>query len=262
MLGRSFSEWWWTSAIAFHRCVRAAGGHYCHIYSIVGVRLARVSLERIGSRDNRLCSLAIARGLSSQAVWKLQLFKNSVVTLHYACSGDMTSDKITRAHSLHMKSKFGHSGSTHPPKTCHEFLWRLLTTCLHAMCVLKPNRCRRLFVFRQRFPNVPIMALTATATPRVSQDIMKQLQMKNPVMFTASFNRPNLRYHVIKKSKTVIDDMAERIVEKHFDEFNYVAAGIVYCLSRNDCEKVAEELQVLRSSLKRALLNCANWFNV
>lgn len=88
------------------------------------------------------------------------------------------------------------------------------------------------------------MALTATATPRVSQDIMKQLQMKSPVMFSASFNRPNLQYHVLQKKKSVIEDMAERIIEKHSDRFNHVEAGIVYCLSRNDCEKVADELQV------------------
>ena len=99
-------------------------------------------------------------------------------------------------------------------------------------------------MFRQRFPNVPIMALTATATPRVSQDIMKQLHMRNPVMFSASFNRPNLRYRVEQKTKSAIEDMAERIIEKHSDPFNHVAAGIVYCLSRKDCEKVAEELQV------------------
>ena len=100
-------------------------------------------------------------------------------------------------------------------------------------------------MFRERFPNVPIMALTATATPRVSQDIMKQLKMKDPVMFSASFNRPNLIYHVIpKNTKSVIEDMAERILEEHYDRFNFVASGIVYCLSRKDCEKVAEELQV------------------
>lgn len=89
------------------------------------------------------------------------------------------------------------------------------------------------------------MALTATATPRVSEDIMKQLCMRNPAKFSASFNRPNLRYHVLKKGRAVIGDMAERLVQRHYDGYNFVQPGIVYCLSRADCEKVAEELEVL-----------------
>lgn len=88
------------------------------------------------------------------------------------------------------------------------------------------------------------MALTATATPRVSEDIMKQLRLRNPVVFSASFNRPNLRYHVLKKGKNVISDMAQRLLERHYDGFNFVQPGIIYCLSRADCERVAEELEV------------------
>ena len=89
------------------------------------------------------------------------------------------------------------------------------------------------------------MAMTATATPHVSEDIMKQLNMRNPVVFSASFNRPNLKYHVIKKRKAVVSDMANRLIELHSDKFLYIKPGIVYCLSRADCEKVSDELEVI-----------------
>lgn len=99
-------------------------------------------------------------------------------------------------------------------------------------------------MFRNDFPQVPIMALTATATPRVSKDILDQLCMRNPVIFSASFNRPNLRYHVLKKSKDIVSSMAERLMQQHSDAYSLVQPGIIYCLSRADCEKVAEELDV------------------
>ena len=105
--------------------------------------------------------------------------------------------------------------------------------------------CSGLSVFRSQVcPDTPIMALTATATPRVSDDIVKQLGMRNPVGFTSSFNRPNLKYTVLKKGKKVIEAIADRIVAHHYDQFTKLEPGIVYCLSRNDCEKVASELEV------------------
>jgi bloom syndrome protein len=88
------------------------------------------------------------------------------------------------------------------------------------------------------------MALTATATLRVSNDIIQQLDMRSPVTFTSSFNRRNLTYHVLKKGRKVVEDMAERIMKKHYDPYTLVRPGIVYCLSRADCERVAEELEV------------------
>lgn len=93
------------------------------------------------------------------------------------------------------------------------------------------------------------MALTATATPRVSEDIVAQLRMRDAVVFTSSFNRPNLTYYVHKKGAHVIEAMAERLVEKHFDQNIFIMPGIVYCLSRADCEKVAEELQARSSGV-------------
>jgi len=60
---------------------------------------------------------------------------------------------------------------------------------------------RRLAELRQQFPEVPLMALTATATERVRQDIAKQLRLREPRRYVASFNRPNLTYRVLAKSK-------------------------------------------------------------
>lgn len=73
---------------------------------------------------------------------------------------------------------------------------------------------------------------------------MKQLRLRNPIIFSASFNRPNLRYHVLKKGRNIVSDMAQRLIERHHDGFNFVQPGIIYCLSRADCERVAEELEV------------------
>lgn len=103
--------------------------------------------------------------------------------------------------------------------------------------------CRAIRRLRQQFPRVPILALTATATPRVAADITTQLQMRASVLFTASFNRANLEYSVVPKTKRVVEAMADRIVERHLDKLTGVAAGLVYCLSRADTEKVAEELE-------------------
>jgi ATP-dependent DNA helicase RecQ len=94
---------------------------------------------------------------------------------------------------------------------------------------------RQLAKLRAALPNVPIMALTATATSRVRTDIIKHLQLREPDTFVASFNRPNLSYRVIPKdqpAKQVIDFVRQREHE----------SGIIYCASRAAAERVAESL--------------------
>src|SRR5207245_4096079 len=61
---------------------------------------------------------------------------------------------------------------------------------------------RQLAQLRELFPHVPIMALTATATERVRTDILKQLRLRNPGCYVASFNRPNLTYRVLAKDSS------------------------------------------------------------
>lgn len=94
---------------------------------------------------------------------------------------------------------------------------------------------RQIAQLRPLFPDVPMMALTATATERVRADIIKQLKLRDPRCYLASFNRPNLTYRVVPKTKgydQLLDFVRARPRE----------AGIVYCASRAATEKLAERL--------------------
>ncbi len=86
--------------------------------------------------------------------------------------------------------------------------------------------------------NISIVALTATATPKVQDDITKNLGMPNAEVFKATFNRPNLFYEVRPKTKSVDADIIR------FVKQNEGKSGIVYCLSRKRVEELAQVLQV------------------
>lgn len=95
---------------------------------------------------------------------------------------------------------------------------------------------RQLAGLREHLPNVPFLALTATATLRVREDIVRLLQLREPRCYTASFNRPNLTYRIVPKNKPtqqVVD-----WIKQHPDD-----SGIVYCASRKSTEAVAEKLK-------------------
>ena len=87
-------------------------------------------------------------------------------------------------------------------------------------------------------PNLPVIALTATATIKVQQDIMKNLEIMDAKVFKSSFDRPNLYYEVRSKTKDVIKDIIKYIKQ------NPGKSGIVYCLSRKKVEELAETLIV------------------
>jgi len=94
---------------------------------------------------------------------------------------------------------------------------------------------RQISGLRQLFPDVPFMALTATATGRVREDIVTHLKLRDPKCYVASFNRPNLTYRVLPKNKPydqLLDFLRARPKE----------GGIVYCQSRKSVERVAANL--------------------
>jgi ATP-dependent DNA helicase RecQ len=96
---------------------------------------------------------------------------------------------------------------------------------------------RRLRPIIEQIADCPIMALTATATPKVQQDIQKNLGMLNAKLFKASFNRSNLYYEIRPKN-----NVGKQIIQ--YIKANSGKSGIIYCLSRKKTEEIAELLQV------------------
>ncbi|HEY1719344.1 MAG TPA: DNA helicase RecQ [Verrucomicrobiae bacterium] len=94
---------------------------------------------------------------------------------------------------------------------------------------------RQISELREHFPNVPFMALTATATGRVREDIVNHLKLRESKCYVASFNRPNLTYRVLAKNKPY--DQLLQFLRARPKE-----SGIVYCMSRKSTESVAANL--------------------
>ncbi len=94
---------------------------------------------------------------------------------------------------------------------------------------------RNLKTLRGKFPGVPIMALTATATQKVREDIISQLDLKNHQVFISSFNRPNLNYQVLPKKDSIKSILKLLGQDK-------AASAIIYCFSRNDTEQLVAQL--------------------
>ncbi|GAB7220354.1 DNA helicase RecQ [Vibrio comitans] len=92
---------------------------------------------------------------------------------------------------------------------------------------------QKLSILPQRFPNVPRIALTATADERTKQEIISQLQLSNAEVFVHSFDRPNIRYHVSEMANAK-HELWDFIEQNHPQD-----AGIVYCLSRKKVEETA-----------------------
>ncbi len=102
----------------------------------------------------------------------------------------------------------------------------------------RPEYRRLRIIFEMMGDRIPVIALTATATPKVQNDILKNLNMTGATVFKSSFNRPNLYYEIRPKSQNVIKDIIRYIKQ------NSGKSGIVYCLSRKKVEELAETLQV------------------
>lgn len=97
---------------------------------------------------------------------------------------------------------------------------------------------------RSQFAGVPVMALTATATENVKVDVIHNLGIVNCEVLTQSFNRPNLTYEVRSKGKAkdVLESIADTIKTVYSNQ-----SGIIYCLSRKNCESIAESLRKLHN---------------
>jgi ATP-dependent DNA helicase RecQ len=95
---------------------------------------------------------------------------------------------------------------------------------------------RRLAELREHFPGVPFQAFTATATPRVREDIALQLKLQEPVLLVGTFDRPELTYRVLPRQD--LEGQVAAAIRRHPD-----AASIVYCISRKETESLASALQ-------------------
>lgn len=97
---------------------------------------------------------------------------------------------------------------------------------------------------RQRFPQVPVLALTATANHAVRSDVISCLGIHGCVTLEQSFNRPNLKYEIVQKDSNMADGIANFINTYYPKE-----CGIIYCLSQKDCEDMSSKLGPLNVSV-------------
>ena len=121
----------------------------------------------------------------------------------------------------------------------------LLVRCVvdEAHCVSQWGREFRsdylnLKILKQKFPKLPILALTATAPNKIRDDVINQLGMKNTVFFRSSYNRKNLYIEIRKKTKGFIEEIAKFIKEEYPND-----SGLIYCSTKKNCELMAKELK-------------------
>uniref|UniRef100_A0A674IN25 Bifunctional 3'-5' exonuclease/ATP-dependent helicase WRN n=1 Tax=Terrapene triunguis TaxID=2587831 RepID=A0A674IN25_9SAUR len=110
------------------------------------------------------------------------------------------------------------------------------------------NSFRTLGSLKKVLPSVPIVALTATASPSVREDIVHCLTLKNPQVTCTSFDRPNLYLEVGRKTGRIFQDLKQFLIKKESSTYEFEGPTIVYCPSRKITEQVAAELMKLNLS--------------
>jgi bloom syndrome protein len=113
--------------------------------------------------------------------------------------------------------------------------------------------------FKEKYPKVPIMALTATANEKVRMDIIHHLKMKDPVMLKQSFNRSNLFYEIKWKSANYLEGIKDYVLSKYNGK-----TGIIYCHSKLSCEQTSAKLNLygLKTSFYHAGMSPDDRFNI
>ncbi|XP_061491627.1 bifunctional 3'-5' exonuclease/ATP-dependent helicase WRN isoform X2 [Rhineura floridana] len=107
------------------------------------------------------------------------------------------------------------------------------------------NSFRSLGLLKKTLPKVPIVALTATASPSIREDIKGCLNLRTPQVTCTSFDRPNLYLEVGRKTGNIIRDLQQFLVKKNETSYEFEGPTIVYCPSRKTTEQVAVQLRKL-----------------
>ena len=176
-------------------------------------------------RDNGIGATFLNSSLNSYQVrHREQAILNNKVKLLYVAPERLLSERFLPFIDL-VKHQIGISGFAIDEAHCvsewgHDF---------------RPEY-RQLRILHQRYPDIPIMALTATATDRVRQDIIEQLTLRQPSVYVASFNRQNLYYEVRQKQKSSYTELLLLMRQTK-------GSSIVYCLSRRAVDELAFKLQ-------------------
>ncbi|XP_048737766.2 recQ-like DNA helicase BLM isoform X2 [Ostrea edulis] len=189
----------------------------------------------IQDQVTRLCSMDIGAGQlssdmdqnQSDQIYRKMYYKSPEITLLY-----VTPEKISASGKL-----LGTLDNLHKRGKLTRFVID------EAHCVsqwghdFRPDY-KKLGILKQKYPGIPMMALTATANMRVRKDVIHQLGMKNPKCFVQSFNRPNLKFRVEPKKPSTLTADVTKVIKEQFPG----KCGIVYCLSRKECDTVAADL--------------------